>query len=821
MKTSLLTLLAILFCSQSIVFSQTNDEISIGQKIHFDSEVYGKSRELFVSLPSDYDDTLKKHSVLYILFPKWSFERAKSAASYLEGYHGFPGLILVGLCNEDDWGEVFPFKVDRIPTSGAGTKFLKFISTEAIPYIESNYRTDSIRILAGFSNSAMFATYAMIHEPNLFNSFILSSPMLGWGENFVLNESNDFFNTIKSYDKTLYVVYGDDDYMNVLNSMPKFDSLLRDKAPENLDWKIDVLKNEGHVPYTDVYNGLAYTLRKLKAKFYKELYSDLKGDYFGQTPPGHTPIVFATDIISVDSTIEHGSPSFSPDGNEVFWQSNYRQSGKETQISCMTMHRNKNKWTTPEISSYGHGPVFSPDGKRLYFNNKEKKGTISYIEKEVNKWSDPKNLDLIARFPDLKFAYNLSFTNNGTLYFLGYAEELETMNKYGIYRSELIDGAYAKPELLPSSINKEEGLLNWTPFIAPDESYLLFSSSRHTSENDYGDIYISFRNADGNWTNPVKLSNVVNSDRQERFPAISPDGKFLFFTRWITRGNEDVFWVRSDIITELKDSLMDNQELHELFQSDQADRTNHLSSEERNFNDSIREARVYELLDSNKVITATDYNNAALIFHHGEDSVAYAMAVKLMKKSIELDSTRNKWFVAVIMDRYLLSINKPQIYGTQYKRLEDGKVIKENMDTTQITDAERIEFNVEILAEQREKLKNLNRKKLTELLEEGKSIDEIIQIVKQGDSKNSLYDLRENWLNNFGYQLTREERIEDALKIFRLNTELHPNAYNTFDSYGECLLTLGYKENAIKAYERSLELNPENKNAEKVLSEIK
>ncbi len=555
MKTNLFTILTILFCSQSIAFSQTNDEISIGQKIHFDSEVYGTSRELFISLPGDYNDSLIKHPVLYVLFPKWSFERAKSAASYLEGYQGFPGLILVGLCNEDDWGEVFPFQVDRIPTSGGGNKFLKFIATEAIPFVESNYRTDSLRILTGFSNSAMFATYAMIHEPDLFHSFILSSPMLGWGENYMLNESIDFFDSIQSFDKTLYVIYGVNDYDNVKATMPAFESLLKEKAPQNFDWKIDSLKNESHVPYTDVYNGLVYTLAKLKAKYFEKLFSDLKGDYFGQTPPGDTPVVFASGIISADSTIEHGAPSFSPDGNEVFWQSNYRQSGKETQILSVTMRRNKNKWTAPELSPYGNGPVISPDGSRLYFNSKETKGTILYTEKDGDKWSDPNSLDLIARFPDLKFAYNLSFTSNGTLYFLGYADELETMNKYGIYRSELIDGAYAKPELLPSNINMEEGLLNWTPFIAPDESYLLFSSNRHTSENDYGDIYISFRNGEGIWTDPVKLSNGVNSDRQERFPAISPDGKYLFFTRWITRGNEDVFWVSAEFIEKHRNAM--------------------------------------------------------------------------------------------------------------------------------------------------------------------------------------------------------------------------------------------------------------------------
>jgi len=269
-----------------------------------------------------------------------------------------------------------------------------------------------------------------------------------------------------------------------------------------------------------------------------------------------------------------------------------------------------------------------------------------------------------------------------------------------------------------------------------------------------------------------------------------------------------------------QEKVADNPELIEMFKKDQADRTNHFDRDILQKNDSLREAKVYELLDSNKVRTSLDFNNAALIFHHGEDSVAYAMAVKLMRKSIELDSTRNKWFLAVITDRYLLSINKPQIYGTHYKRLDNNIVVREELDSTKITDAERVEYGVETLAEQREKLKNLNRKKLTELLDEGKTIDEIILFVKQGEGKESQYDLRENWINNFGYQLLNQGDKEEALKIFKLNTELYPSGSNAFDSYGECLLAIGDKEKAIIAYKKSLELNPKNNNAEKVLSEI-
>ncbi|MBI9053294.1 MAG: hypothetical protein JEY96_05720 [Bacteroidales bacterium] len=270
-----------------------------------------------------------------------------------------------------------------------------------------------------------------------------------------------------------------------------------------------------------------------------------------------------------------------------------------------------------------------------------------------------------------------------------------------------------------------------------------------------------------------------------------------------------------------QEKIADNPELIEIFKSDQSDRTNQIDWNIVQKNDSLREARVYKLLDLNKVITSADYSNAAIVFQHGGDSIAYGMAVKLMKKSIELDSTRSKWLLAAAIDRDLLSRNKPQIYGTQYWKKKDQPFELREIDTTKITDAERIEYGVETLAQQREKVKRLNRKKLSELLNEGKSVDDIIQFVKHEDIKKSQYDLSEDWITRFGYQLMFQGEKEEALKIFKLNTELYPTGFNTFDSYGECLLDLGYKEKAIVAYKKSLELNPENKNAEKVLSEMK
>lgn len=279
-------------------------------------------------------------------------------------------------------------------------------------------------------------------------------------------------------------------------------------------------------------------------------YPALKGDYLGQRPPGDTPVVFAPGIISNPTSVEHGFPTFSPDGNEVFWQAN---SLDQKVIQGMSMQRVSGQWTAPKASPFGGGPVFSPDGKRLYYiplgaDKGEGKGP-HVVEKGPKGWGEPRCLDLLTRFPELKFVYHLSFTTRGTLYFLGHAPGRGLINDMGIYRLESVHGAFTKPELLPPSINAPGGVLNWTPFIAPDESYLLFASNRTGAQQN---LFICFRQAEGSWTEAIDLGAPINTAWGERYPAVSPDGKYLFFTRWVSEDDEDVFWVSASILDTLK-----------------------------------------------------------------------------------------------------------------------------------------------------------------------------------------------------------------------------------------------------------------------------
>lgn len=184
--------------------------------------------------------------------------------------------------------------------------------------------------------------------------------------------------------------------------------------------------------------------------------------------------------------------------------------------------------------------------------------------------------------------------------------------------------------------------------------------------------------------------------------------------------------------------VKDNAELKAMYKADQSARMKADIDWEILFKkDSLRQVRVYELLDSNKVRTSLDYYNAAMIFQHGLDTIASGMAVKMMRKAIALDSTINKWLLAAAIDRDLMRNEEPQIYGTQFVRRNKGPWKRYKIDTTVINDKERIEFGVKTLAEQRAKVKRMNKKDLSELMDQGKSIDEIVGFVKKQETKKS------------------------------------------------------------------------------------
>ena len=96
-------------------------------------------------------------------------------------------------------------------------------------------------------------------------------------------------------------------------------------------------------------------------------FTDLYGDYLGQTPPGDTAVIFAPGVVSTDIR-QHSAPAFSPDGNEVYWMVQRLPTSSDPNYHYygMGMRRINNRWTVPDrCDLFESGPAFSKKGLTL------------------------------------------------------------------------------------------------------------------------------------------------------------------------------------------------------------------------------------------------------------------------------------------------------------------------------------------------------------------------------------------------------------------------------------------------------------------------
>ncbi|MFH0733088.1 MAG: hypothetical protein V1773_01405 [bacterium] len=154
----------------------------------------------------------------------------------------------------------------------------------------------------------------------------------------------------------------------------------------------------------------------------------------------------------------------------------------------------------------------------------------------------------------------------------------------------------------------------------------------------------------------------------------------------------------------------DNIKLKKMYEEDQSSRkVEKIDWVKLSKEDSVRRIKVYKMIGQNMLSTANDYFYAAMIFQHGKDSTSYKLANDYSKKAAGMDTTNAlfRWLSAASYDRYVLSIGKPQIYGTQFLIIKN-KYYLSDFDTTKVTDAERIYYGTRTLKEIRDYLTTQN-----------------------------------------------------------------------------------------------------------------
>jgi hypothetical protein len=154
-----------------------------------------------------------------------------------------------------------------------------------------------------------------------------------------------------------------------------------------------------------------------------------------------------------------------------------------------------------------------------------------------------------------------------------------------------------------------------------------------------------------------------------------------------------------------------NAELAKLYQEDQADREGTLQDtqwREVEKRDAERRQRVLEITTQGGAKVADDYYHAAMVFQHGIKPEDHDRANEWCLKALELDPDHPmaRWLAAASKDRALMWRGKPQLYGTQFKMVDDKWILWE-VDPS-ITDEERARWDVPPLAVARKKAEELN-----------------------------------------------------------------------------------------------------------------
>ena len=326
--------------------------------------------------------------------------------------------------------------------------------------------------------------------------------------------------------------------------------------------------------------GLLFMLGISLAQKSAEEFPILTGAYLGQKAPGLTPEIFAPGIISTG--YYERSIVFTPKGDEIFYQMRGRPQGRNFTSFILYLPLQKGVWRQPQIAFFSgipahrdDCPFISYDGKCLFFASKrplpgtnaiQNEPDLWMIKRSDKRWGQPQHLGSAINSPAEDHYPTVS--KMGNMYFNSNRD-----GNYEIYISSHTGTEWSAPVRLKAPVNTE--YFEGHPFIAADESYLIFSSNR-PGELGQADLYISFRQGDKSWSEPVNMGDKINSPFHEAAPYVSPDGRHLFFCSFRpprksqsslkfsyskdinalldipVKVSGDIYWVDARIITPLK-----------------------------------------------------------------------------------------------------------------------------------------------------------------------------------------------------------------------------------------------------------------------------
>lgn len=258
-------------------------------------------------------------------------------------------------------------------------------------------------------------------------------------------------------------------------------------------------------------------------------------------PPYHSPFPISDPKLfanaSVSTTDFESHPGFMPGGRTLFYVKSTPDYRFRTIVSTTFA---ADAWSIPVVAPFSGkfedgDPFIANDGSRMFYSSN--RPAEDYIGAEPAKhldlwvvghaadsgWGTPKNLGT-----PVNSEHNEStpaIAADGTIYFG--SDRPGGKGGGDLYRCRVANDVYGPAENLGDSINT--GGMEGDPWIAPDQSYLIFAAKERAGGRGGADLYVSYARGNG-WTKPVNLGDKINSPLDDFSPRVSPDGEYFFWT---------------------------------------------------------------------------------------------------------------------------------------------------------------------------------------------------------------------------------------------------------------------------------------------------
>jgi hypothetical protein len=268
--------------------------------------------------------------------------------------------------------------------------------------------------------------------------------------------------------------------------------------------------------------------------------------YLGQPRPSDTPRIFAPGLLTEPGYFNFttGRIAFSRDGREIYYAVNTTwYSGANLKLKYFVY--DKTGWTGPRLlNTHFSTPTFSPDGTKLFLAGGGRAGVVWQSRRTDTGWSAP--VEYLHRGYSL---YDFIETASGNRY-VGSNGTWGKMQDMNAWDFSILSNTDTTIRSLGVPLNTPG--FDGDFFIAADESFMVVSA-KETRDNQC-ELYISYRKKDGGWTNPKSLGARINDGPAHRWGQyVTPDGKYLFYTRGTSEKDCAIYWVRfDDLLGELR-----------------------------------------------------------------------------------------------------------------------------------------------------------------------------------------------------------------------------------------------------------------------------